>query len=71
MRERDLGSELDSFVEAHLAGLLQLPPGQQDLLAHAVNERLDEILGGAREEETSVHAKAPASRLIGGIIGPY
>ena len=40
-----LGGDADLLdVEAHLTGLLALPTGQQDLLAHAVNERLGEIL---------------------------
>ena len=43
-----LGGDADLMdVDAHLAGLLPLPPGQRDMLAHAVNERLDEVIGGA------------------------
>ena len=30
-------------VEAYLHGMLALPPVQRDILAHAVNERLDEL----------------------------
>ena len=30
-------------VEAYLQGLMPLPPYQEDKLAHAVNERLDEL----------------------------
>jgi hypothetical protein len=35
-------------VEAYLQGLLPLPPFQEDKLAHAVNERLDELYQAAR-----------------------
>ena len=31
-------------VDAYLHGLMPLPPPQRDMLAHAVNERLDELL---------------------------
>lgn len=40
-----LGGDADLMdVEAQLTGLLALPPGQRDILAHAVNERLDELI---------------------------
>ena len=40
-----LGGEADLVeVEAHLAGLVLLPAAQRDVLAHAVNERLDELI---------------------------
>jgi hypothetical protein len=35
------GSPLD--VDAYLQGVAELPPTQRDMLAHAVNERLDEL----------------------------
>ena len=35
-------------VEAYLQGLMPLPPYQEDKLAHAVNERLDELYQAAR-----------------------
>lgn len=39
-----LGGEADLIeVEGFLAGLVPLPPYQRDMLAHAVNERLDEL----------------------------
>lgn len=39
-----LGGEADVVeVEAYLDGLLPLPPAQRDVLAHAVNERLDDL----------------------------
>ena len=30
-------------IEAYLAGLMPLPPLQHNILAHAINERLDEL----------------------------
>ena len=39
-----LGGHADLLeVEGHLQGLLSLPPGEVNVLAHAVNERLDEL----------------------------
>jgi len=35
-------------VEAYLHGLFPLDPYQEDKLAHAVNERLDDLYRGAR-----------------------
>lgn len=45
MRYFALGGSADIVeLDAHLAGLAPLPPDEHDLLAHAVNERLDELL---------------------------
>lgn len=35
-------------VEAHLHGLMPLPDLQRDILAHAINERLDELVWPGR-----------------------
>ena len=44
LRYFGLGGEADHFeVEAYLNGAITLPPLQHDILAHAINERLDEI----------------------------
>jgi hypothetical protein len=44
-----LGGDADLMdVDAHLTGLVRLPPGERDVLAHAVNERLDEVIGAHR-----------------------
>jgi hypothetical protein len=44
-----LGGDADLMdVDAHLAGLVPLPPGEGDMLAHAVNERLDEVIAAHR-----------------------
>jgi hypothetical protein len=54
MRYFALGGTADLMeIDAHLAGLTELPPGQQDMLAHAVNERLDELI---------LHRRVPYSR---------
>jgi hypothetical protein len=51
-----LGGEADLMdVDAHLSGLAPLPVLQRDIMAHAVNERLDELI--------SQH-KVPYSRLL-------
>jgi hypothetical protein len=48
-----LGGNADLMdVDAHLAGLLPLPPGDRDMLAHAVNERLDELTAAHRAPYT-------------------
>ncbi len=44
-----LGGEADPLdVDAYAHGLAEMPVGQRDLLAHAVNERLDELAGNHR-----------------------
>jgi hypothetical protein len=49
MRYFELGGNADLFdVEAHLDGLVCLPPTDGDLLAVAVNERLDELTAARR-----------------------
>jgi hypothetical protein len=49
MRYFALGGDADLMdVDAHLAGLAPLPAIHRDILAHAVNERLDEIIAQHR-----------------------
>ena len=49
MRYFALGGDADLMdVDAHLAGLMALPVLQRDILAHAVNERLDELIAQHR-----------------------
>jgi hypothetical protein len=56
MRYFSLGGSADLMeLDAHLAGLLALPVLEQDMVAHAVNERLDEL---------TIRHRAPYSRLI-------
>lgn len=46
LRSFGLGGVTDVIeIEAYLGGLLPLPAGQRDILAHVVNERLDELTG--------------------------
>lgn len=43
------GGLCDIFdIEAHLQGVMPLSPGDQDTLAYALNERLDELYRAAR-----------------------
>ncbi|MGR6963854.1 PP2C family protein-serine/threonine phosphatase [Geodermatophilus sp. URMC 61] len=45
MRYFALGGSADLMeVEGHVAGLMSLPPSEVNVLAHALNERLDELL---------------------------
>jgi hypothetical protein len=49
MRYFALGGSADLMdVDAYLTGLTPFPDGQRDLLAHAVNERLDELVARHR-----------------------
>ena len=51
-----LGGNADLMdVDAQLTGLLTLPSGERDVLAHAINERLDELISRYR---------VPYSRLV-------
>ncbi|BBY26837.1 hypothetical protein [Mycolicibacterium sediminis] len=44
LRYFSLGGDADRFaLDAYLNGAIALPPDQHDMLAHAINERLDEI----------------------------
>jgi hypothetical protein len=44
LRFFSLGGEADRFeLDAYLNGAITLPPIEHDILAHAINERLDEI----------------------------
>lgn len=44
-----LGGVLDLFtLEAYLHGLAPLPPAQQDILANALNEELDDLYQAAK-----------------------
>jgi Stage II sporulation protein E (SpoIIE) len=55
MRYFALGGDLDLVdVDAYVAELTQLPALDRDMLAHAVNERLDELTGQRRAPYASV-----------------
>ena len=48
LRYFTLGGHAGQFeVEAYIHGAMALPPLQRDILAHALNERLDELHSGA------------------------
>ena len=71
MRYFALGGDADLMdVDAHLAGLVPLPPVQRDMLAHAVNERLDELISQhrvpyARAFRQEPPAAGPLAALVG------
>ena len=57
LRYFTLGGHAGQFeVEAYIHGAMALPPLQRDILAHAVNERLDELYSGAPRAPYSVDA---------------
>ena len=62
LRYFTLGGHAGQFeVEAYIHGAIALPPLQRDILAHALNERLDELYSEAPRAPYSVDApdKAP------------
>jgi hypothetical protein len=71
MRYFALGGNADLMeIDAHLAGLAELPAGQRDMLAHAVNERLDELLlqrrvPYSRQWRQAAPTTGPLAALIG------
>ena len=71
MRYFALGGGADLMdMDAHLAGLTLLPSGERDMLAHAVNERLDELISQRRVPYTrpfrqSAPAMGPLAALVG------
>jgi serine phosphatase RsbU (regulator of sigma subunit) len=65
-----LGGDADLMdVDAHLAGLLPLPPGDRDMLAHAINERLEEVVAAHRVPYTrSVRQRRPRTGPLGALV---
>ncbi|MGY1723663.1 PP2C family protein-serine/threonine phosphatase [Blastococcus sp. SYSU DS0533] len=65
-----LGGTADLMeVDAYLNGLAPVPGAQHDLLAHAVNERLDELLTRHRVPYTrTVRAGRPASGPLAAVV---
>jgi hypothetical protein len=65
-----LGGDLDLVeVDAYLSGLSQLPRVQRDMLAHAVNERLDELYGQRRVPySTEVRQRLPAAGPLAALV---
>ncbi|RBY84938.1 hypothetical protein [Blastococcus sp. TF02A-30] len=64
-----LGGNGDLFdVDGYLNGLLQLNPFDQDVLATAVNERLEELYRSVRVPLSSPPARLPASRELSDVV---
>lgn len=60
LRYFTLGGLAGQFeVEAYIHGAMSLPALQRDILAHALNERLDEMLSGAPR---APYSRAPSNR---------
>jgi Stage II sporulation protein E (SpoIIE) len=55
-------------VEAYLHGALILPSVQRDLLAQAVNERLDELAGSRATYSRTVHAVRPRHGPLAALV---
>ncbi|MCW2634462.1 MAG: protein serine/threonine phosphatase [Blastococcus sp.] len=75
MRYFALGGEADLVdVDAHLAGLLTLPNHQHDMLAHAINERLDEVVSEhrvpySRPLRQELPPSGPLAALVSLLVG--
>ena len=65
-----LGGNLDLVdVEGHLAGLMPLPSVERDMLAHAVNERLDEVRWQRRVPYThAIRQRPPTSGPLAALV---
>ncbi|MEO3934209.1 hypothetical protein WMO79_15545 [Micrococcaceae bacterium Sec7.4] len=58
LRYFTLGGHAGQFeVEAYIHGAMALPALQRDILAHALNERLDELYSGAPRAPYSVDGR--------------
>jgi hypothetical protein len=56
-------------VDAYIHGLADLPSLQRDMLAHAVNERLDELTGRQRAEYSRPYRESrPRSRPLAALV---
>ncbi|MFI7122925.1 SpoIIE family protein phosphatase [Amycolatopsis sp. NPDC049868] len=70
------GDVSDVELEAFLQGLLPLPRIQRDMVAHAVNERLDEISGVrrapySRDTSEDIRPRGPLAALVGLLDGAH
>lgn len=64
-----LGGQVEVLeLEAYLAGLMPLPATQYDVLAQAVNERLEEVLGEQRVPYSFALGARPGARPLAGLI---
>ncbi|MCW2581016.1 MAG: protein serine/threonine phosphatase [Blastococcus sp.] len=71
MRYFALGGDADLVdVDAHVSGLLTLPPSQHDMLAHAINERLDEVVAQHRVPYSRpVRQRLPTTGPLAALLG--
>jgi len=71
MRYFALGGDADLVdVDAHLAGILPLPPDQRDMLVHAINERLEEVVAQNRLPYTRpIRPRLPTSGALTALVG--
>jgi len=64
VRYLSVGGRCDIFdIDAHLQGVLALDPSQQDALAWALNERLDELAAAAHLPYLSTSQLTPEGLL--------
>jgi hypothetical protein len=65
-----LGGDADLVdVEAHLANLHSLPAEQHDMLAHAINERLDEVLARHRVPYSrAIRSRTPTTGPLAALV---
>ena len=64
MRYLSVGGRCDIFdIDAHLEGVLTLHPSEQDALAWALNERLDELAAAAHVPYLEVSQPTPESLI--------
>jgi hypothetical protein len=70
MRYFALGGSADLMdVDAYVSGLAPFPEGQRDLLAHAVNERLDELVAPHRVPYTrTIRAGRPKTGPLAALV---
>jgi hypothetical protein len=70
MRYFALGGDADLMdVDAYVAGLAAFPEGQRDLLAHALNERLDELIAPHRVPYTrAIRPGQPKSGPLAALV---
>jgi hypothetical protein len=60
-----LGGTADPLdVDAYVHGLTELPAPQRDVLAHAMNERLDELAGELQDDATVVLARWTSPHVV-------
>jgi hypothetical protein len=66
-----LGGSADLMeVDAHLSGLMGFPATERDMLAHAVNERLDELMAQRRAPYSrAIRLGAPSTGPLAALVG--